>query len=47
MFGEPFGLQPLPRHARCRRADLVLCLEVDPLRFQRAMIDPRVDIKFG
>ena len=47
MLVEPLGLQPLRRHARRRRADLVLRLEVDALRFQRAVIDPRIDIEFG
>src|SRR3546814_18906411 len=35
------------RHARGGRADLVLRLEIDALRVQTAVIDPRADIEFS
>jgi len=46
MLFEPIRLRPRLAHARCGRADFVLRFEVDPLRFQRAMIDPRIDAEF-
>ncbi|EIZ77117.1 hypothetical protein WSK_4323 [Novosphingobium sp. Rr 2-17] len=44
---QPLARQPLLGHPRCGRTDLVLGLQLDPLRVQRAMIDPGVDIEFG
>ncbi len=34
-------------HPCCCRPDLVLLLEIDALRFERAVIDTRVDVEFG
>ena len=47
MLGETFGCEPLRVHARCRRPDLVLRLEVDPLSLETAMIDARIDIELS
>src|SRR3546814_1800404 len=47
MFGDPFRLEAVGLHARCCRADLVLRFERDPLRFETAVIDARVDVEFG
>ena len=44
---EAFAFQALVDHARSGRADLVLRLQLDALRFQRAVIDARVDIELG
>ena len=38
---DPFALDPLRG-----RADLALRLQLDALRFQAAMVDPRVDVEF-
>src|SRR3546814_9777024 len=47
MVLDPLGLKPLFGHPRCSRPDLVLRLKVDPLRRQRSMVDPRVNIQPG
>ncbi len=47
MLFDPLALQPLPRHARSRRADLVLSLEFDPLCFRTAVIDLGINVEFG
>ena len=41
------GLEPLALDARGGRADLALRLQRDALRFEAAMVDPRVDVEFG
>ena len=43
----PLGVLASVQAPRAGRADLVLRLQVDPLRLQRAVIDPRIDVEFG
>jgi len=47
MLVDPLQLQPLSRHPRGGRTDLVLRRELDALRVQRAVIDTRVDVERG
>ena len=47
MLVNAFEFEPLRRHARGRRANLVLGLEIDALRLKAAMIDACIDIEFG
>ncbi len=47
MLGNAFGFKAATTHARCPRTDFVLRLQRDPLRFEAAVIDPRIDVEFG
>ena len=47
MIGGAFGPFATLQPARTGRADLVLRFEVDALRLEAAMIDPRLDPKLG
>jgi hypothetical protein len=44
---DAFCFKPAPFHARGGGPDLVLWLKANALRFQAAMIDPRIDIELG
>ena len=47
MIDGPLGILAPVQAPRAGRADLVLRLQVDPLRLQRPVIDPRIDVEFG
>ena len=47
VIDRPLGVLAPVQAPRAGRADLVLRLQVDPLRLQRPVIDPRIDVEFG
>ncbi|MBB5733532.1 hypothetical protein FHS61_002567 [Altererythrobacter atlanticus] len=46
VFLDPLGFQPAPANARGCGTDLVLRFQRNALRFQAAVIDPRIDVAF-